>query len=147
MERPSCSLEQGQELVEFALLLPLLMLLLLGVIEFGLAVMRYNAVANVGREVARYAIVHPQGQAIEEFINKDNGYGEGLRPWTRSLITDDLDITFTLHARDFPSSTVEVTVTYSHGFLTAPLIQALGGQPTVTLQSVSTMFTELPIQE
>ena len=147
MERPSYSSEQGQELVEFALLLPLLMLLLLGVMEFGLAVMRYNAVANVGREVARYAIVHPQGQAIEEFINKDNGYGEGLRPWTRGLITDDLDITCTLQNRGFPSSTVEVTVTYAHGFLTAPLIQALGGQPTITLQSVSTMHTELPIQE
>lgn len=147
MKQADRSLERGQELVEFALLLPLLLLLLLGIMEFGLAVMRYNTVANVGREVARYAIVHPRTTEIRDFVDAENGYGEELRRWTRGLITDHLDITFTLHARDFPSSTVEITVTYIHAFLTAPLIRALGGQPTVTFQSVSTMFTELPVQE
>ncbi len=54
----------GQGLVEFALLLPLLLLLLLGIIEFGIAVFAYNTTANVGREVARYGVVHPDPTAI-----------------------------------------------------------------------------------
>ncbi len=58
--------QRGQQLVEFALLLPLLLLLLFGIIEFGIAVFRYNTIANVSREVARYGIVHPKDDLNEQ---------------------------------------------------------------------------------
>ena len=51
--------EAGQELVEFALILPLLLLLFLGIIEFGRAILAYNTIANAAREGARYGIVDP----------------------------------------------------------------------------------------
>ena len=51
--------EAGQELVEFALILPLLLLLFLGIIEFGRAMLAYNTIANAAREGARYGIVTP----------------------------------------------------------------------------------------
>ncbi len=42
--------EHGQDLVEFALITPLLMLILLGIIEFSLIVFCYNSISNAARE-------------------------------------------------------------------------------------------------
>lgn len=46
---------RGQSMVEFALILPLLLVLLLSVVEVGRTVMVYNVIANAAREGARYA--------------------------------------------------------------------------------------------
>ena len=69
---PGLRREAGQELVEFALILPLLLLLFLGIIEFGRAMLAYNTIANAAREGARYGIVDPElagnarpGQTLE----------------------------------------------------------------------------------
>ena len=142
--------EQGQDLVEFALLLPLLLLLLLGIIEFGIAVFDYNSIANVGREVARYGSVHPSESTLEKFIFVDDKteYTEDIKRWTRGLLndTETLSITYALDNDDDQgsvlSSTVQVTVTYKYQFLTGPVILALGGNSTLDLRAVSTMYTE-----
>jgi len=144
--------ERGQDLVEFALILPLLLLLLLGIIEFGLAVFHYNSIANVGREVARFGVVHPKADDVADFIFTDDTppkYTEDIRRWTRGLIvdTETMSITYALNPGDFLSSTVQVTVTYKHEFLTGPVILVLGENSTIDLRAVSTMYTEIPIQK
>jgi Flp pilus assembly protein TadG len=48
---------QGQGLVEFALLLPVLLLLLFALFDFGRAIFAFNTVSNAAREGARIAIV------------------------------------------------------------------------------------------
>jgi Flp pilus assembly protein TadG len=48
--------EHGAAAVEFALLLPLLMLLLFGIVEFGLALHRQQVLATASREGARVGI-------------------------------------------------------------------------------------------
>lgn len=48
----------GQAMVEFALILPLLLLVVLGVIEVSRAVWQENTLAYAAREGTRYAIVH-----------------------------------------------------------------------------------------
>ncbi len=48
--------KRGQGLVEFALILPLLMMLLLGIIEGGRIIWAYVTVQNAAREAARYAV-------------------------------------------------------------------------------------------
>ena len=47
--------DKGQGLVEFALVLPILLLLLLGVFEVGWALRSYIVLANVNREATRFA--------------------------------------------------------------------------------------------
>lgn len=47
----------GQGLVEFALILPLLLLIFMGIVDFGRAIYAYNSVSNAAREGARLAIV------------------------------------------------------------------------------------------
>lgn len=46
---------RGQSLVEFALILPVLILMILGIIEFGTLVASYTMVQSASREAARYA--------------------------------------------------------------------------------------------
>ena len=49
---------RGQALVEFAVVTPILFLLILGTIEVGRFIFHYELVNNATREGARYAIVH-----------------------------------------------------------------------------------------
>ena len=49
---------RGQSLVEFALVLPLFLLLVFGILDLGLAVFSYNSITNAAREGARLAIVN-----------------------------------------------------------------------------------------
>jgi Flp pilus assembly protein TadG len=49
--------EDGAELVEFALVLPLLLLMLLGIIDFGMLFQRYQVITNAAREGARLAVL------------------------------------------------------------------------------------------
>lgn len=51
--------EQGSSLVEFALILPVLTMILMGIFDFGRAIYAFSAISNGAREGARYGIVHP----------------------------------------------------------------------------------------
>jgi hypothetical protein len=131
--------ETGQQLVEFALILPLLLLLLFGLMEFGLVVYAYNTLANTGREVARYGSIHPQDSMIRQFITDtimiDNGrWSVGIRP-------ENLDVETSLMDNGPLVSTVHVTVTYTYTFVTGPVISVLTN-PDIRLQTTSTMYTE-----
>jgi len=49
--------QNGASAVEFALIMPLLFLLLFGIIEFGLLLFNQHIITNASREGARYGIV------------------------------------------------------------------------------------------
>jgi Flp pilus assembly protein TadG len=51
------SSETGAELVEFALTFPLLLLVVMGIIDFGLLFQRYEVLTNAAREGARVAVL------------------------------------------------------------------------------------------
>ena len=46
---------QGQGLVEFALVMPVFLLLVLGIVEFGRLMTAYSSVSTASRDAARYA--------------------------------------------------------------------------------------------
>src|SRR6476620_6752527 len=50
---------RGQSLVEFALVLPVFLLILMGIVDFGMAVYKFNGVSQAAREIARVTSVHP----------------------------------------------------------------------------------------
>jgi uncharacterized repeat protein (TIGR01451 family) len=54
--RPS----RGQGFVEFALVLPFLLLLMLGIVEFGYVFAAYSGMFNAAREGVRYGVVNPR---------------------------------------------------------------------------------------
>jgi hypothetical protein len=49
--------ERGAELIEFALILPLLLLIMLGIVDFGFMFQRYEVLTNAAREGARVAVL------------------------------------------------------------------------------------------
>jgi len=57
---------EGQGLVEFALVLPVFMVILIGMVDLGRAIWANNSVANSAREAARFASVH--GGSCEDLL-------------------------------------------------------------------------------
>jgi Flp pilus assembly pilin Flp len=51
--------QEGASLVEFALVAPVLLLVLVGILDLGRAVNAYVTVSNAAREGSHYAILHP----------------------------------------------------------------------------------------
>ena len=64
--------ERGSQIIEAALVLPLLLLVLLGILDFGLLFQRYEAVTNAAREGARVAIL--PGYAAADVQNRVQQY-------------------------------------------------------------------------
>ncbi len=57
---------RGQSLVEFALVLPLFIIILVGIFDFGRAVFAYSTLNNASREAARQAVVDQTLVHIED---------------------------------------------------------------------------------
>ena len=57
------SSDRGAELVEFALTFPILLLVCMGIIDFGLLFQRYEVLTNAAREGARVAVLPGYGNA------------------------------------------------------------------------------------
>ena len=51
--------QEGQGLVEFALTIIIFLVILMGVVDFGMAVYKFNGVSQAAREIARVTSVHP----------------------------------------------------------------------------------------
>jgi Flp pilus assembly protein TadG len=115
--------EAGQELVEFALILPLL-LLFLGIIEVGRLMFSYSTIANAAREGARYDIVAPNNLA-------------GIDAATRRLIIGLACDPLKIPQRVVTATTVAQTVHCQFKTVIGNLIPALAEVPlssTATLQ-------------
>jgi Flp pilus assembly protein TadG len=67
--------ERGAALIEFALILPLVLLLLFGMIDFGKAFNYWNDETHLANEAARYAVVNknplPGGGPLETAVKQD----------------------------------------------------------------------------
>lgn len=120
--------EEGQELVEYALVLPLVLLILFGIIEMAVIVFSYDTLVNAAREGARYGAIHPNDEA-------------GIEAATRALVTG-LDEDALQSQIQVGDETVRVELTYDAPLLTGFLVQALGGSKTLTLKASATMRIE-----
>src|SRR4030067_3530359 len=58
--------EDGQSLVEFALVIPIFLLVLFAIVDFGMAFHAWITVTNSAREGARIGSVHAPSAAIEQ---------------------------------------------------------------------------------
>ena len=126
--------ERGQELVEFALILPLLLLLMVGIFEFGYVVFAYNTLSNAVREGARYGSVKPDVEA--DIITTARRLTTGL---DQSKL--DPDVNPDAWTVEVDGGRISVSVEYEHtpftGFIFAPL-----GLDTLPLRAASSMGVE-----
>jgi len=120
----------GQALAEFALVIPLFVLILVGIFDFGRAIYDYNAIGNAARTATRLAIVDQnvpeiQEEAMRQAVNVD-------------VEMSDVVVTFSCTDRILICK-ANVVVTYDYSPAT-PLIEFLVG--TITLTSEA----EMPIE-
>src|SRR3954469_23498517 len=78
--------QRAQGLVELALALPIVLMLIMGVVDLGLALRSYVVLTNASREGARFAIVCP---ATDDLI-KDR-----VVAYASSIVKDNNDVTVT----------------------------------------------------
>ncbi len=125
--------EHGQDLVEYALVLPILLLLLLGIAQFGLVVFSYNTIGDAAREAARYGVIgtHADDTAAIKNVALAVTNAAGLNP-------DPAYLTITpRHIGD----TIQVVVTYK--VVLIAWIAGKIGSPSIKMQAESTKLIEL----
>lgn len=104
--------EKGQALVEFAIILPVLLLLIMGILQFGMMLNAYLAIENAAREGARTGIAGSSDAEIRQSIIS-------ISP---SLDSENLNVTITPDETNRKSGdTLTVSVAYSYK-LTVPII-------------------------
>ncbi len=126
----------GTATVEFAIILPLFVLLLFGIIEFGLAIWRQEILTNASREGARAGIVSGDPRpTTPEIIAVVQNYlaNAGIDPASTTI-----NVTGTGGISGDP---LTVLVQYANDFLVLPnLMTGLGAS--LTLQAQTVMFLE-----
>jgi hypothetical protein len=137
--------ERGAELIELALVLPILLLMFAAIVDFALMFQRYLVVSNAAREGARIAVLPGYTQTdvenrVLQYVH--NGTGDtALSPLT----------TLTLVMIDPPGATppfpaAQVRVTMSHTWLLMGAVSGLmgsgGSWSSFTLAARSTMRIE-----
>ena len=125
---------RGQSLVEFALIIPILLLMLMGILDLGRAVAAYNSVSNAARSAARVAVVNQDEAAIDEAAMEE---AFGL-----DLAADDIDFNPNVNGDDpclLQVCQVEVAVEYEY-LAATPIIGNIVGP--ITVRSVA----RLPIE-
>jgi Flp pilus assembly protein TadG len=133
----------GQSLVEFALVLPLITLLLLGAVDLTRAFYSYIALQNATREAARVLIDFPN--QYDDSAACAAGNQEGLPYVTVSCAAGTLQITpkantsLTPPARQGGRHTVTVTATTTFTPVTILMQQLMGGS--ITLRASTTVVT------
>ena len=63
---------KGAAIIEAALVLPLFLLLIMGIMEYGRFLMIRHVVDNAAREGARYAVVHTYDKVTADVVDKVN---------------------------------------------------------------------------
>lgn len=123
--------ERAQAAVEFLLVLPVVMALILGIMDLSLAVFSYNTIANAAQEAARYAALHPAA-ATGTCANPTAGIGDAVCRLTAGLRSDQVRYVATLE-----QGVVRVVVTYRHPLFSAALMQAVGHSGELELSAIA----------
>jgi Flp pilus assembly protein TadG len=136
--------DRGVELIEFAIVFPIFMVIVAAMLDLGFLFQRYEVVTNAAREGARLGTLQSQGYTVGDVQQRVGNYltASGLN--SASATT-----TVTYATETLPSGltipTVKVLVQYPSSFvLMAPFAGMIGGSApgTITLKAASVMRVE-----
>jgi hypothetical protein len=119
--------EGGQSLVEFAFVLPIFLLVLFAIIDFGMAFHAWIAVTSSAREGGRLGAVHPSLEAEGSPCFGQGSLTQCIETRVRDTagnIGDDLSVTVT-NADGMTGESVVVDVSYDYSLIT-PLSDMIG---------------------
>jgi len=128
--------EKGQSIVEFALVLPLILLIVCGIIDFGWLFYNQLTLNNACRDAARYAVVNATKSDLVSAVD------EKAEQESRGLFKKGINtqVTFTNPTNPLEGDVV-VTLTAEMNALT-PVLFIISGGPTRQLVSTVVMKAE-----
>jgi Flp pilus assembly protein TadG len=148
--RSGSASEGGVVAVEFALVMPLLLILVFGIVEFGVMLNRDMIIGNASRDAARAASLNASYDEVRTSVTSE--LAQSGIPTTAATTTIDIcvlptaattctNMTAAAYAAAATSGrTAVVKVTYEHSFLT-PIISSFLGD-SVSLQQLTQMRVE-----
>lgn len=125
--------ESGQAVVEFAIVLPVLILLVLGIMEFGRALSALMVLQNAAREGARYGITvysDPNSdELIEDRVRQEAGSLDGAADPVQLQVTITPD-----PAGRAPGGDLQVSLLYNFEFVVSFLGSGLTIRSSMSMQ-------------
>jgi Flp pilus assembly protein TadG len=125
--------QRGQGLVEFAIVLPVLLLIVISILDFGRAIYAYSVVANCAREGARRGIILAEDGITE--ADKE----EIIAVAKNGAVGIDLS-QLTVNVPDPIADTIRVEAHYVFHLIN-PLVAKAVGSSSVELRTQATMYT------
>ncbi len=137
--------QRGSTAVEFALILPILVVLLFGIVEFGLILYNKAVITNASREGARYGIVF-RGPTVPPVTCADitgiiTTYTSGNLVTFAPTVPGVSIVYSPGSCSPTPGTPLTVTVSYPYDYLLLPSFVA-GLTPQITLTGQTTMVKE-----
>lgn len=146
---------RGAAAVEFALVMPLLLMIVMGILDFGWMIMKANLVNNAARDAVRVASLSGTYSEINTTLTAELN-AAGIAPAdvtkvitctnTSGTSCDGTQSSYDTNATS--GSTVLITITYTHEWLTpiGALCTLAGGSScvgdTISLQRAASMVRE-----
>jgi len=129
---------RGQGLVEFAIILPFLMLVLLMAVDFGRVFFGWVGLANASRIGASYAAAHPDAWGVPGNPGQRDSYLDQILADANAL---NCTLPGTIPDPVFPGGTdlgdsAHVTLTCDFALMTPLVSQILGGTVTIRADSI-----------
>jgi hypothetical protein len=141
--------ERGAELIEFALVFPLLLMVVLGIVDFGFLFQRLEVVTNAAREGARMAVLPGYTDTdvtarVRDYVQSGGLTITGGSPGNPRINITSPDIVYDAGPPAKTMKGKQVVVIYTHDYLfLGPIARWFGGSfSSVPLTGVSTMRDE-----
>lgn len=121
--------DRGQSLLEFAIILPVLLIIVAGVLDIGRLYFAYVAVTDAASEGVAYAANHPTNETLVVARARD----------ASNITADESHIEFQCPTCPAVGSGDPVTVTVTYSFtLATPIINAMVPGGVIPLRAVAT---------
>jgi Flp pilus assembly protein TadG len=146
-------LEQGQSLVELAISLPVILLLMLGTLDFGMATYSYLVIKDAAQEGALYGSINPNNRAeIENRTRYISPAGSDALTFSPVKLTDKdlVKIKIKTSGANCQGTTngkvnsISVNVTYDYTLI-IPLAETIVGSNTIPLDAAATNVIIQPV--
>jgi Flp pilus assembly protein TadG len=131
--------ESGQSIVEFAVSATFILMLLVGIADFGRALFTYIALRDAAQEGAVYGSICPKSMsAIESHARQASNYPINLSDTTAVSVAcayEDGSESVCGSYTPEPGVGIKVTVSYPHFQITTPLLGAIIGSQSIALSA------------
>jgi len=122
--------EKGQSLLEFALIVPILLIILAGVLDLGRLYYTYVSITDAAAEGASYAAIHPQANERAEVLQRAQEASGALVQIDPTMVQVDCPAV---------AAGAPITVTVSYSFTVAtPLLNVIVPSGELRLRAVAT---------